>query len=157
MKTSRSSARAILLFSLVAAATACASSAPPPSGQDRLTAETDIAEAVFRYQFEHNTSAIQQNANHYCLSLPGERPPGSAFLHRFIENRPPVTGADQCERESRHDLFFRVQKLEWRSDTEVWVSGGFWEAKASTSSESYRVRLKNGKWVVDGARREAIS
>src|SRR3954453_4491371 len=145
---------ALLLLSL----SACAASAPPPpSGPGRLTAETDIAEAVFRYQFEHNASSIQQKADHYCLSLPGERSPDADFLHRFDGNHPPVRTADQCQRGSGHDLFFRVQRLDWRSDTEVWVSGGYWEANLSSSKESYRVRFKNGKWVVDGARMEAIS
>jgi hypothetical protein len=143
----------VLLF----AVSACAASAPPPSEQDRLAAETDIAEAVFRYQFEHNASAIQQKADHYCLSLPGERSPDAAFLHRFDGNKPPVSTADECERKSGHDLFFRVQRFDWRSDGEVWVRGGYWEGNLSASVESYRVRRKNGKWVVDGARMEAIS
>lgn len=143
---------------LLLLAAACAASAPPPSpGPGRSAAETDIAEAVFRYQFEHNASAIQQKADHYCLSFPGDRPPGADFLQRFQGNRPPVLSAGECERKTGHDLFFRVQRYDWRSDSEVWVSGGFWEANLSSSVESYRVRLKNGKWVVDGARMEAIS
>jgi hypothetical protein len=142
----------------LALSSACASSAPPPpSGPNRLTAETDIAEAVFRYQFDHNASAIQQKADHYCLSLPDQRSVDPDFLQRFQGNHPPVLGADQCERGTGHDLFFRVQRLDWRSDTEVWVSGGYWEGNLSSSKESYRVRFKNGKWVVDGARMEAIS
>jgi hypothetical protein len=157
MKQSRSSVKAPLLLFLLAAATACASTPPPPAGPGRLAAETDVAEAVFRYQFEHNASAIQQKADHYCLSLPNERSPDSAFLQRFQGNHPPVLSAGECERKSGHDLFFRVQRFDWRSDTEVWVSGGYWEGNLSSSKESYRVRLKNGKWVVDGARMEAIS
>lgn len=137
---------------------ACAS-APPPSGSgpNRLAAEADIAEAVFRYQFDHNASSIRQGADHYCLALPSERSPDAEFLHRFDGNHPPVRRADECQRGSGHDLFFRVQRLDWRSDTEVWVSGGYWEANLSASRESYRVRFKNGKWVVDGARMEAVS
>ena len=138
--------------------TACASSAPPPpSVPGGIVAEADIAEAVFRYQFQHNASAIQQEADHYCLSLPGERSPDGDFLHRFDGNHPPVWRADECQRGSGHDLFFRVQRLDWRSDTEVWVSGGFWERNLSSSRESYRVRFKKGKWVVDGAHRETVS
>jgi hypothetical protein len=149
--------KSLSTLALPLAAAACVASAPPPSGPDRLTAETDVAEAVFRYQFGHNASAIQQSADHYCLSLPGERPPDAAFLHRFDGNRPPVLRADQCPRGSGHDLFFRVQRLDWRSETEVWVSGGYWEGNLSSSKESYRVRFKDGRWVVDGARMETIS
>lgn len=150
--------KAICLLLALALSSACASSAPPPpTVPGGLAAEADIAEAVFRYQFQHNASAIQQGADHYCLSLPGERSPDADFLHRFDGNHPPVLRADECQRGSGHDLFFRVQRLEWRSDTEVWVSGGYWEGNLSSSRESYRVRFKNGKWIVDGARTEAIS
>ena len=143
---------------LVITVSACASSAPPPSsGPGRLTAEIDIAEAVFRYQFAHNASAIHQNADHYCLSFPNERSPDAAFLQRFDGNHPQVMSADECQRKSGHDLFFRLQRYDWQSDTEVWVSGGYWEGNLSSSNEIYRVRLKNGKWVVDGAHRETIS
>lgn len=147
------------ILALLLAATACASSAPPSSGSgpDRLTAETGVAEAIFRYQFAHNASAIQQSADHYCLSLPGDRSPDAGFLQRFDGNHPPVVRADQCQRGSGHDLFFRVQRLDWRSDTEVWVSGGYWETTLSSATESYRVRFRNGRWVVDGARREPVS
>lgn len=147
---------ALLLALLVT--TACASSAPPPpSGLSHPTAEADIAEAVFRYQFAHNASAIHQNADHYCLSFPNERSPDAAFLQRFDGNHPQVLSADECQRKSGHDLFFRVQRYDWRSDTEVWVSGGYWEASLSSSNEIYRARLKNGKWVVDGAHQETVS
>ncbi len=147
------------LLLALALSIACASTTPPASGPapDRLTAEPDVAEAVFRYQFQHNASTIQQGADRYCLSLFGDRQPDAAFLHRFDGNHPPVVRADQCQRGSGHDLFFRVQRLDWRSDTEVWVSGGYWETTLSSATESYRVRFKNGRWVVDGARREAVS
>jgi hypothetical protein len=147
------------ILALLLAVTACASGAPPPSGPapDRLTAEPDIAEAVFRYQFQHNASSIGQGADRYCLSLFGDRQPDAAFLHRFDGNHPSVVRADQCQRGSGHDLFFRVQQLDWRSDTEVWVRGGYLETTLSSATESYRVRFKNGRWVVDGARRESVS
>ncbi len=143
---------------LLLVAGACASGAPPPPyAPGGLVAEGDIVEAVFRYQFAHNASAIQQEADHYCLSMPGDRSPDADFLHRFDGNHPPVLGADQCARGAGRDLYFRVQRLDWRSDTEVWVSGGYREGTFSSAKESYRVRFKNGKWVVDGSRRESIS
>jgi hypothetical protein len=123
----------------------------------RAAAEDDIAEAVFRYQFDHNASAIQKRAEKYCLSLPGEKMPGVDFLKRFEANRPPAVAADHCERKSGKNLFFRVQKLDWRKDDEVWVRGGYWEGNLSSSIEMFRVVNENGKWVVKGARMEAIS
>lgn len=133
---------------------------PPPgsaTSASHADAEPDIYEAVFRYQFDHNASAIQQHAEKYCLSLPGEKMPSTDFLRRFVGNHPSVVAADQCERKSGKSLFFRIQRLDWRKDHEVWVRGGYWEGNLSSSIELFRVVNENGKWVVKGARMEAIS
>lgn len=127
------------------------------ASSNRAAAEDDIAEAVFRYQFDHNASAVQKGAEKYCLSLPGEKMPSVEFLQRFEGNRPPVVAADQCGRQSGKNLFFRVQKFDWRKDDEVWVRGGYWEGNLSSSIELYQVVRKDGKWTVKGARMEAIS
>ena len=144
----------------------CAASAtnPTDSGSagstaspSRAAAEEAIAEAVFRQQFEHNASAIQKNAEKYCLSLPGDRMPSAEFLKRFEGNRPPVAAADQCDRKSGKNLFFRINAFNWREDGEVWVRGGYYEGNLSSSLELYQVVKENGKWVVKGQRMEAIS
>jgi hypothetical protein len=127
------------------------------SSSNRAAAVEDVAEAVFRYQFDHNASAIQKRAEKYCLSLPGEAMPSAPFLQRFKGNKPPVAAANQCERQSGKNLFFRVQKLDWRKDDEVWVRGGYWEGNLSSSIELFQVVRDNGKWRVKGARMEAIS
>ena len=157
MNQSRSSVKALLLISVLIAFTACASAGPVPSSEAQLAATSEIAEAVFRYQFRHNASSLQERADRYCLSLPGERSPDAAFLQRFDGNTPSVMGVEECRRMSGKNLLFRVQRLDWRSDDEVWVTGGYWEGNLSSSGESYRVRRKDGKWVVDGARKDTIS
>lgn len=136
---------------------ACASGAPAPSAQDRFAAQDEILEAVFRYQFQHNASALQSKADRYCLTLPQDKNPGEEFLRRFDGNQPPVVSADECNRKKGSDLFFRIQNLDWRSDQEVWVRGGYWEGNLSSSLELYQVVRKNGKWTVAGSRMEAIS
>jgi hypothetical protein len=152
---------ALVVLAVLSAAAGCAggpaptaSNSPSPS---RAAAEDDIAEAVFRYEFDHNASSIQKRAEKYCLSLPGEKMPSAEFMQRFQGNHPPVASADQCERKSGHSLFFRVLKLDWRKDNEVWVRGGYWEGNLSSSIELFRVVNDHGKWVVKGARMEAIS
>lgn len=146
-----------VFLSLALTSMSCASAGLAPSSEAQSAATSDIAEAVFRYQFRHNASSLQEKADRYCLSLPGEQSPDTAFLQRFERNTPPVVGVDECRRKSGKNLLFRIQKLDWRSDDEVWVSGGYWEGNLSSSGESYRVRRKDGKWVVDGARMETIS
>jgi hypothetical protein len=135
-------------------ASACASTGPVPSPEAQAAAAGDISEAVFRYQFQHNASNLQQTAERYCLFLPDERSPDEAFLRRFDGNSPPVVAGSRCERKAARDLFFRVQKLDWQSDDEVWARGGFSEGTLSSSIETYLVNRRDGRWVVDGARRE---
>lgn len=151
----------ILLILLSLLSSACAQNTGPASSGSssptRAAAEEDIAEAVFRYQFDHNASGIQKQAARYCLSLPGERSPGEAFLQRFQGNQPPVASAEECERVGGKNLFFRVQRFDWRKDNEVWVRGGYYEGNLSSSVEAFQVVRQNGRWVVKGARMEMIS
>lgn len=152
----------LLLLSILPSA--CAQNASPPGSSQgsaaspsRAAAEEEIAEAVFRRQFEHNASGLQKNAEKYCLSLPGDRAPSAELLKRFEGNRPPVVAADQCDRQSGKNLFFRINKLDWRKDDEVWVRSGYYEGNLSSSIELYQVVRENGKWIVKGQRMEAIS
>jgi hypothetical protein len=148
----------VLLLALSLAGCASSSTATSsPAAPSHTAAEPEIFEAVFRYQFDHNASGIQKQAERYCLSLPGEKSPDAVFLQRFAGHQPPVLTADECERRSGKSLFFRINKLDWHRDNEVWVRGGYFEGNLSSSIESYRVLFKNGKWVVEGARMEAIS
>ncbi|HEY0554749.1 MAG TPA: hypothetical protein VGG20_10820 [Thermoanaerobaculia bacterium] len=135
--------------------TACASAGPPPSPEAQIAAASDIAEVVFRYQFQHNASTLQQGAERFCLLLPDERSPDEAFLRRFDGNSPPVVAGSRCERKAAGDLFFRVQRLDWQGDDEVWVRGGYSEGTLRSSVESFRVLRRNGRWTVEGARRES--
>lgn len=151
----------ILLLSLFPFLTACSQSPAPASSEGsspaRAAAEQDIAEAVFRYHFDHNASGIQKQAARYCLSFPGDRSPAEDFLQRFQGNQPPVTSAEECERLGGRNLFFRIQRYDWRKDDEVWVRGGYHEGNLSSSVESFQVVRQNGRWVVKGARMEMIS
>ena len=153
-------ATALLLFLSIVVAS-CAQNAGTSSGNaapvSRAEAEEDIAEAVFRYQFDHNASGIQKKAARYCLSLPGDRSPGEAFLQRFQGSQPPVASAEECGRVGGKNLYFRVQRFDWRKDDEVWVRGGYFEGNLSSSIEAYQVVLQKGRWVVKGSRMEMIS
>jgi hypothetical protein len=152
----------LLTISWAACSQSSVSSAKDPQGSiaiptDRTAAEADVAEAVFRYQFDHNASVLQKRAERYCLSLPGERMPSTEFLERFAGDGKPVLAADRCERSSGKSLFFSLKKFDWHGEREVWVRGGYWEGNLSSSIELFRVVNDKGKWVVKGARMEAIS
>ncbi len=127
----------------------------------RSDAENDIREAVFRYQFQHNHSGLQQQADVYCLSFgrPGAyRDPPDGFMKRFRDHIPPVKKVSQCE-VSPHQgvtdkatgekgLIFWITTIRWVSDDEVEVEGGYYEAGTSASGNLYRVVRQHGRWIV---------
>ncbi|HYO15113.1 MAG TPA: hypothetical protein VE685_18110 [Thermoanaerobaculia bacterium] len=130
------------------------SSIPPPP---RSEAEPDILEAAFRYQFEHNESAIRENAQRYCLTLTGGKEPSAEFLRRFEGHEPPVVASDRCDRTSAKYLFIQAGIVPWENDSTAIVRGGYYEGRLSSSKEELRVVWKDGEWVVQDKRLEVIS
>jgi len=118
----------------------------------------DIREAVFRWQFKHNASAQQENAKVYFLEV-GEKegdPPGE-IIKRFADNKPPVRMRSECSVSTRgvfdkktgeKGLLFRVRIIEWKSDMEVDVKGGYYEHGLSASGNTYTLKKEKGKWRV---------
>lgn len=129
---------------------------PPPPYDKSITERQalDIAEATFRYQFEHNASGQQQKAPAYFLSLFG-KDPAEAFLKRFEGHKPPVKKGSEFK--IGKGLLFRVARIKRVSDAKVEVSGGYYEAGLSSSGNTYVVEFKNGKWVVTRDRMHWIS
>ena len=121
----------------------------------------DIREAVFRWQFEQNGSYQKQSAKVYFLEV-GEKEgdPSAEFIKRFAGNKPPVRKRSECNIDMRTNvgvtdkktgekgLILRVWKIEWKSDTEVDVKGGYYEHGLSASGNTYTLKKKNGKWTV---------
>ena len=124
--------------------------------------EWDIREATFRYQFRKNASGQQQAAKVYCLELAvdGKRAdPDDAFLKRFAGNKPPVKKGSECGMSAEQGvvidketgasgLIFNTGDIQWVSDTEVEVSGGYYEASLSASGNVYSLKKVNGIWTV---------
>ena len=129
------------------------------SGDDaRKNQEDDIREAVFRWQFDHNASEQQGYAKVYFLEV-GEKEgdPSDEFIKRFAGNKPPVRKRSECSVSTRGDfdkktgergLVFRLRVIEWKSDTEVDVKGGYHEHGLSGSGNTYTLKKENGKWKV---------
>lgn len=126
----------------------------------KSTPEDDIRETVFRYQFQHNVSGQQQNAKVYFLSigtLSGSRDPSDEFMKRFQGHKPPVKKVSQAiasvegvidKDTGERGLIFRVTRIEWKSEVEVEVEGGYFESGLSASGNIYLVRQEGEKWVV---------
>jgi hypothetical protein len=129
--------------------------------------QEDILEAVFRYQFSHNDSFIKSSAGAYYLSLGGTlnlkgTDVSDEFLKRFDGNKPSVLRYSEADvdvvkgvtdkRTGVKGLIFEVRTIEWVSEDEVKVEGGYYENGTSSSGEEYTVKREGGKWVVKSSK-----
>jgi hypothetical protein len=135
---------------------ATAGDRPAAPGAEDAFAPDDLLEAIFRYQFEHNASGLQQNATAYCLSLGRGRPVPESLLRRFANHRPPVHGEPDCLG-GEGILTFQVKSVSWLSEDEVEAIGGYHEGNLSSSTESFRAAREAGRWVVKESRLLVIS
>jgi hypothetical protein len=123
--------------------------------------ELDIREATYRYQFGKNASGQQQSAKSYYLSLDAgdkRKDPDDGFIKRFADNTPPVKKVSECDasankgvvdkKTGERGLIFSTGAIKWVSDTEVEVSGGYYEAGESSSGNTYYLKKVEGKWKV---------
>ena len=128
----------------------------------------DIREAVFRWQFDHNASGQQTNAQVYFLEV-GQKgdDPSDEFMKRFAGHKPPVRKKSACnaapgkgvfdKKTGQQGLIFRATSIDWKSDAEVDVQGGYYEAGLSSSGNTYTLKKKNGKWKVTNDQMQYIS
>jgi hypothetical protein len=120
--------------------------------------EPDILEATFRYQFEHNASGgVEKMAAAFYLSRGGGKDLPDEFMNRFAGHTPPVKkrseaqiASDRIEDKTtgRPGLGFHCREIKWISDTEVDVTGGYYAAGDSSSSNLYHLKKIDGKWQV---------
>jgi len=136
----------------------------------RKRQEDDVREAVFRWQFEHNASYQQRDAGVYFLEV-GEKEgdPSDEFIKRFAGNKPPVRKRSECSVNMRRSvgvsdkktgekgLILSIRKIEWKSDTEVDVQGGYYEHGLSSSGNTYTLKKEKGKWKVTNDKLRGIS
>ena len=132
----------------------------PSPGPERDKQEDNIKEAVFRYQFVHNASGLQQKAGVYFLSLWGVgedgKDPSDDFMRRFAGHTPPVKKFSRAsfedglkdEETGARGLIFRVTVIKWITGSRVEVGGGYYEGQVSSSGNTYYVEKRDGKWVV---------
>ncbi|MCW5555100.1 MAG: hypothetical protein KIS67_23415 [Verrucomicrobiae bacterium] len=145
--------RCIALSLLALLSTSCVS----PRHDERAKVESDIREAVFRYQFQHDGSALLNNAVAYYIAIKG-RDPTDEFIQRFAGHIPPMKKASLCiidAREGVRDvktdqrgLRFDVGSVKWIGDTQAEVSGGFYKHGLSASGNTYDLTQQNGIWCV---------
>lgn len=129
--------------------------------------EDNIREAVLRYMFENNASAMQQDAKVYFIAVDARTDPTQDLLGRFKGNQPPVKpvsaathfgwGGVKDRGSGAAGLIFTVQKIDWISDSQVLVAGEYFEDSESRGGTQYKVLFENDQWVVTETEMEWIS
>ena len=129
----------------------------------------DIVEAVFRHQFVHKASGMQQHASFYFISyyLNGDSVTSSryidvssALVRRFAGTTPQVKNFSDCEFREYYDgvfdkhtglqgLLFWIRSVKQTGEYEVEVYGGYYEAGLSSSGNIYVLKKDgNSTWTV---------
>jgi len=110
----------------------------------------------------------QKSAKVYFLGV-GDKAtdPSDEFMKRLADHKPPVRKASASHfvlgkgllntKTGERGLAFRATTIKWISDTEVEVSGGYYEAELSSSGNTYTVKKENGKWKVTKEKMDWIS
>lgn len=129
--------------------------------------EDNIREAVFRYMFEHNASAMQQNAEVYFLAVGSRTDPSQDLMARFKGHTPRVKtvsaathlgiGGIKDRATGAKGLLFNIREISWITDDEVIVTGGYFEGGVSSSENQYHVFFQDNEWVVTEAEMQWIS
>jgi hypothetical protein len=128
----------------------------------------NIAEATFRYQFDHAPHI--ENVQYYFLELFG-KDPRADFLSRFKDHMPPVRKGSEFKYDSlkgqksipvqtthrERGLKFYVKRIKRLSDNRVEVFGCYFIGPLAAAGYTYTVEFKNGKWVVTAVTMDWIS
>ena len=144
------------------------STQPAAKGPEYL----NLLEAVFRYQFDHNASGSQRNVGYFFLALdrrdPDQSDPPPELLERFKNQSPQVLPASMAKATIRgggvkhkdlggSGLIFNITRITWLDATTAEVDGGYYEGGLSSSSNTYRVIRRGGKWTVTRDKMNSIS
>ena len=136
----------------------------PPTAETEARArqEDDIREAVFRYQLREFNSIIN------FLSVGNnDDDPSEELMNRLRAHEPLVKKVSQCTADMNEGvkdketgaqgIILRAGSIKWINKTTVEVKGGYYADGLAASGNTYRVVLKDGKWVVEEDRMDWIS
>lgn len=139
-------------------------------GQTQFSSKDfDVIEAAFRYQFTHNTSGIQTNAQVFFIALGNDTNPPTKFLSRFKNNTPPVKPASEAghnkkkgdrvidAKTGQEGLLFTHLEIKWINEKKAEVTCMMAEANQSRSVKRLILEMILGKWNVTQDELLAIS
>ena len=127
-----------------------------PLGPSRERLETEICEAVFRYQLQQPL-VDHPEVPHYYLALRGQDP-DEPLLHRLRELTPWVQPLSQCRVTARDGVrdrgtgatgvIVQVARLTWGHEAAADVVGGYYITHRQAAGLRYRVESHGHDWAV---------
>ena len=133
----------------------------------RKSQEDNIRETVFYYKFKQAVSrfSLQNNDVVYFISFGGRRQdkyeeidPSDSFMERFKTNIPAVKKVSQCKINEllrvedkdtgKTGVIFRVNDITWLNDSEVLAEGNSFLDSLAGWGSTYRLILKDKKWLM---------
>ncbi len=126
-----------------------------PMQAKESTEKEDIAEALFRYQFQHYSHLLPYGGA-YFIRLYG-KDPDDALLIRFQGHNPPVRRVSECSTKNMKVIDMQTQKLglllyiqaiTLRNNESAQADGGFYLHGLAASGNTYFLKKENGKWMV---------
>ena len=142
-----------------------------PADDIREAQSDDIRYAVIRYQIDNARLNQKENVKVYYLAVaekdapPKREPPpqlplplgdkrhdpSDALIGRFENHQPPMLKNSALKQHakapSKRGVRFRATRIEWKSNEEVEVDGGYDDAW-SAAWTTFAVRKMDGKWQV---------
>jgi len=169
------------MLSVVVAFSSALSAQTVGNAATRLAQEEDIRETVIRYQIgqwsrkgvENKSAdkdyAKQKDAGHsnltVCFISINGTAPSDEFLKRFGDVPMSVRKFSRAkehfvisDRKTHEEgIILAISEIRWRSDSLVQVDGRFRTCSSCGWSQTYTVRLENGKWVVTSSKLTGMS
>jgi hypothetical protein len=125
----------------------------------RTIEEENIAEAVFRYQFEN--CCVNPKYSVYFISRGDDLDPSDNFMKRFAGHNPPVKKVSQSVKVSdgvndketgERGVILGIHRIKWLNNAEIDVSVSEFVWGWGQSGSVCRVVRENDKWKVKGCK-----
>lgn len=116
----------------------------------------DVAEALFRHQFENNASGRQSSVGAFCLAFAKETSPSPQFMSRFAAEEIAVKAVGKCKWIENHwtdgdggnSIVFYINDIVCEDKEICRATGGYSEASLSASGNNYELKLQDSRWTV---------
>jgi len=141
-------------FALSISAVFVLSSCSPSPKINRIKAQDDIRETIFRYQF---AQFQRTNERVYFLAIAGQDPPDD-FMQRFADSKSFVKRGSEARQAAKtivssageQGIICDVGAIKWLNDKSAEIIGSYQVGKQSAAHFTFTLKWEKGKWKIAG-------